>query len=315
MSVQPGSAIFQAIAKIPISRRAVISVESQPVGAFSKQSRLFRYAVSYVDSRHHKRLVVLRSNLWPAQAYRILLALWRSDRALVPRPLIYRNHDKMIVYQELAGRIMRELPLTPRSLGPMMSPLGRLLADVHRANVADLPLPSLARETKALKVKMSAVSRVERFRDVVRFWGNYIIEWWSNNWRPNDFTLTHGDFQPSNIIVSTSGRLGLIDFTLGRRFWPAADLASLIIHLRAMCYGHMSERATEQLGHRLINSYRCSVRPSAWRRIESSLEVLLAAAAIDVAATSILVYGIKDRHVIRLLSYLFRSIKINTAYE
>ena len=315
MSKLPSPIILKAIAKIPIDRRDVASIKFRPIGAFSKQSRLFRYVITRTDSRRRQQTVFLRSNRWPVRAHRVLAALWQGGRTLVPRPLVYRSRDGLIIYQELAGRNLRGLPLASPLFARAMSPVGQLLAGIHQTRVSGFSSPGLVQEIKVLKKKTVALSRTNEFKGAVRFWQDYIVDWWSKNWRPSYFMLTHGDFQASNIIIQKSGRVGLIDFTLSRRFWPASDLATFIVHLRAMGYRHISERSVNRMEQSFLNGYRRSVRLLVWQRVELSLGVFLAAAVLDVAATAVKVYGPKDKNVARLLSYLFKSIKINSAHD
>ncbi len=306
--------VARALTRLPLSRQSVTAVETKPLKAFSKHSRLFRYTVSYRGPKNQVKRAILRSNHWPAQAYRILNQLWRDGRVTVPQPLVYRSQDGLVVYRELDGLTLRSAPVTKAGLESVAS-LGNVLALVHQTKLSDLSAPSLNKERQLLRKKINLVRRLGLVGQIISAWEKPIVNWWAKHWSGQQFTVTHGDFQASNIIVERSGRAGLIDFSLSRRFFPAADVATWLIHFRAMTYGRLPEQSINYLERRFVSRYRRTASPSLWLKVERSLEAFRAAAVIDVAATSIKVYGTRDKNVRRLLDYLVQLIKIERIHD
>ena len=294
--------------------RAVQSVEFEHIGAFSRESRLARVHV-LLDGQPAKHLV-LRANVWPLWAERIATAVSRRGAIRAPAPVFYDRASGIVLYEELAGKPLRALPLTDRTLRPLMAPLGSLLAEFQLIPAPrEVPRISLAAANRLRSQHIRAITQADRaFGQRARAISIEASLLMKEHWKPKNLLLTHGDFQASNILLDKKLGLGLIDFTLSRKYLPVSDLGAFIVHFHAMARARLSERERRLLLRKFVAAYFKIIPIKSMSGIRSSLRLFVAEAALDVAATTLRSYGAKDKNGRALTSLILSPDFLSTTY-
>lgn len=294
--------------------RAVRSVEFEHIGAFSRESRLARVHIKLRGQP--KKDLVFRANNWPIWAERVALAASRNDKLRVPVPVFYNRASRTVLYQELAGAPLRALPYTTPALKPLMAPLGRLLAIFHLIRPPrEVPVITLAEAGRIRTQRRKIIERADPvFGRRARIISDEASRLIKQHWKKTNLRLTHGDFQASNILLDKKLGLGLIDFTLSRRYLPVSDLGAFIVHFHAMTRAKISLCERQALLRKFVAAYFKIIPIKSNVGIESSLRLFLIESALDVAATTLRSYGPTDKNGRVLVSLLLSPDFLSIAY-
>ncbi|MBU1149271.1 aminoglycoside phosphotransferase family protein, partial [Patescibacteria group bacterium] len=276
---------------------------------FSAQSHLVKISI-YIKGR--AKPLVIRGNNWPESAYRIAETLNHQAKLSSPVPIYYHRPSKLILYPEVKGTPLRYLPLNLIVLSPLMVPLGKQLALFHKTRPpAELPKPSLINEKKRWKNNVQIITRASlKFSKPAKIILDRLSNILPKYWLDKNFSLIHGDYQASNLLIHGKNQVGLIDFTLSRRYFPASDLGIFLVHWQAMIRGHLTNIHREKLGHNFLKAYLANAPKTHQRTTMELLPLAIAEATLDVAAISLQIYGGKDKNVDQLLTELFASLNI-----
>lgn len=287
-----------------VFKAEIIHVVLEKHKAFSHSSRLARYIVSLTNGQTK----YIRANVWPVSAFRIAETLSAQKVLKAPQPIYYDKSSHTILYEELNGDTLRSVPLTVKAWKPIIPKVAQILAAFHQT-----PLPKgLEPETQSA-AKRRRKNLVQGIQKADKGYGALAkvacsqLESQIARQAGKVKALTHGDFQASNILIAKKNLL-LIDFTLSRPNHPASDLGLWLVHWQAMTRGHLSHTQREELGYLFLQHYFSAV-PKAWHApIQTMLPAYVSEATLEVAATTLLMYGAHDTNVRALLDELFSSL-------
>ncbi|MFH0853504.1 MAG: aminoglycoside phosphotransferase family protein [bacterium] len=292
-----------------LADKKIIRLEFDQPQAFSAQSRLIKIKV-FIKGR--LRPLIIRGNHWPVSAYHIARDLNKEGKTSSPAPIYYHKPSKFVLYPELDGAPLRHLPLTYSKLSPFIGPLAKQLALFHKTRPpAGLLKPVLKTELKRWQGNAKIIIKNSpKYSDQAKYIVKQLAFGLSKYWVNKNFTLTHGDYQASNVLVRGRSRVSLIDFTMSRIYFPASDLGIFLVHWQAMTRTHLSITQRERLGHKFLQTYLTNAPKTHKKTIIDQLPLAIAEATLDVAAISLQIYGGKDKNVNRLLTELFASLNI-----
>jgi aminoglycoside phosphotransferase (APT) family kinase protein len=276
--------------------------------ALSTQSFLTRFILRTSGPRtstvHH-----VRGNSVDRDTYRIFARLGKSASTAVrfPRPLAYFSKPGYILYQEVTGDTLRQLPLQSPAWISTSTEIGRAVAKFHHTSTSGLRRLPWSGELAWLTASYNTITRhaparAQWIRRVVHEFK--LLE--RRAWASSPQGLVHKDFQASNIILGQP--VGMIDFTLSGRGPVGFDLGTYLMHLEVMSLGKVSARTVAQRQRAFLRGYQSAVSRTTWSAVQAVLPVFQLRSAIDILAITLTYLGEKDANGRRYVHLLVREI-------
>jgi Ser/Thr protein kinase RdoA (MazF antagonist) len=208
---------------------------------------------------------VYPDNTTGQQVHRFLESCANPSGLDIPRSLGYSATLHLGLTGALHGQ---PLPSIVRSAGSAYEALGasgRALASLHDIRQATAPARAVGDLTRELNIQLGTVQQVwPRTADHVRFLLDRVVGW--DRVVPNDdgtrAVLCHGDFTPSQILLTDDAVCGVVDFDTACWSEAAMDLGRFLAHLDLLLtkeYGQSAEPIRRELADSFVAGYAGSV--------------------------------------------------------
>lgn len=225
----------------------------------------------------------------------------RALKGHIPLPLLYKK--KTLLYRRLWGDEFRRFPFAerPRDLPRLCSEIGDLLARIHNT-----PIPEgVAQRNRTLKSRTKNLRELEeRFPVVIERFELEPPESVPGRTRQ---VLTHGDFQPSNLIMTLpDGHIGVIDFAAGGAGDQTFDVADFLTHTELMLSGNLPARTIKRGLNAFLRAYLKRVR-SVGKDFDDALRVAKFDALLSILGATIAHIKPDDRNYEPLLTNIHRQ--------
>lgn len=275
-------------------------------GAFSPSSVLTKVSLT-VTGRTGKKIIHLRGNRVSAGSVAILRTVHRSVPYQIPYPIWYNPNAEYFFYEEVPGQRLRELNFRQTQMSNLMAKVGRALGDLHRIPAGTLVDLKFKDELRALNALRHHLTKA-RFRQGPELLSalRHLQVWEKKWWHRLPKVICHNDFQGSNILVTPTKRVNIIDFSRSGRGPLPIDAGQFIGHLTVMLGHHLSHTAITRLRKSFFDAY-CRRLPKSWRPIVTAalpgFELRMALEILGIS--SLFLTGKKRDHI---LSPLLKNI-------
>lgn len=259
---------------------AIADVRVDPVRTTLQAASWFgRYEVELMTRRGgRRRMVVLGSSDRrgsKVNAYRVMAHLWTHGfnrlPLTLPRPIHYDPPRQLLLYEELPG-----LPLFDSFSGrrpetaQLIGMVGTWLAKFHSLT----PPPNVPKRTlgEDVEKRLLFLQTFRRRLPLRRVEGidaslRWLLAKRRSFVRATRQTLVHQDVHSRNIIVLASKRsIGFLDFNDTRRYDPALDVGTFLLHLDASLHGFFPYHRIRAMKRRFLDAY-LKTRPAARRDV------------------------------------------------
>ena len=225
----------------------------------------------------------------------------KALRGRIPKPILLKK--KTLLYRRLWGDEFRRFPFSerPRDLPRLCAEVGNVLARIHNTPIPD----GVAQRIRTLKQRRRNLRTLEKkFPEVIaRF-----------NLNPPDSpagrhrqVLMHGDFQPSNLIMTLpDAHIGVIDFAAGGAGDQAFDVADFLAHTELMLRGNLPARTIQRSLDVFLNVYKNRVR-SLGKHFDEALRVAKFDALLSILGATIAHIKPDDRNYEPLLTNIYHQ--------
>lgn len=297
--------------------KKIISLDIQHPQALSETSYLTRTTLNMVGYQNEKIVYSIRGNIVSPQTYKILRHVYKHNgRTLIsPRPLFYFSDIPYILYEETAGRPLRQYNFKNPDFPSLIKKAGIALAKLHALPPLSLPQTkidelSLFNDWKN-KVKKSDFHHYSQFRQYLYQYKQLVQE----KLKKYRQVLSHNDFQASNILVTPQKGIAIIDYTLSSFFLPAGDLGNFLTHLEIMLDRILNAKKIKFLQQLFYRAYLNKINRSRRQEIKNALPLMRVRSALDIWAITVTLMGPKDRNRRRYISKLIKIIEENLNYK
>ncbi|MBU1130905.1 phosphotransferase [Patescibacteria group bacterium] len=297
-----------------------VKVESQHFRVLAATSFLVRYFVTLQTKHGHEWTVRIRGNRLNPTSYKIIQHLWNKHKYknyCYPRPIYYFKKKRFILYENYDGMIYRNYHKKGQYFFNKTIPMiAKRLADLHQAKTSLAKTRTLKQEFDYLDEILAKIKKHnKKFYPAAFKTADVIKAYIKINYEPKKFTLIHNDFQASNIIYNRrESTLGFIDFEQFCRFFPAADLATFIIHLQTAIHSLYPKKTIRSFQRKFIREYGKYTTKKNLAKIEEDLPYFTARCFIDILAVSNVYLNLSRKHKRRkqfkgFIKYLEEEIK------
>lgn len=289
------------------------SIEVKQPGALSLTSFLTRTNVVYRDHLGREKKVILRGNFIPHDTYRLLQNL-SSHHLPMMRPLVYLPKTSYLWYVEVAGDRFRETSPRSTSYPQQLTAIATTVAQLQKAP-AQGESWTLVKEKAFIKSRLAVIRAHDAAHaPAAARLAKRLITDTPKNWVRRTVTA-HGDLQGSNIIIGPDHRAWLIDFTMAKKFHPAHDVATFLVHLDIMLFFAVSETRRHRLRETFLKQYYKHASVQQRTNVKKSLAHHLGRAALDVIAITVTNLGTGDPHRAEYVEYLLRQHNLPFAHH
>lgn len=267
--------------------KKIISLEIQHLRALAKSSYLIIYKLNLLLKNNRKERITLRGNKSSIKVYQIMGHF--NKISVCPKPLYYFQDLNFLLYQEFSGQVLRDFERKEKILFSCIPKIANCLAKIHSFSPFSIPRQTLGAEEEYLKQLKTRISKNAPFLKKQALKMLDKIEFYEKNFFDGKkFTLTHGDFQPSNIIYNLKRKkVGIIDFHDSCLFNPTSDVADFLVHLATMLNPYHSPKKIVNLKTLFLKEYLKKVRQEIALTVIRELELYQARAALDIVAITV----------------------------
>lgn len=192
-------------------------------------------------------------------ALRHATAFASRGRLQLARPLGYSEHQRIIVFEWLPGKLLSDWILRPDAQGKTLEAVGDALVQVHGQDPSGLACQT--RHAEAARVQDAATEVAHlcpHLAHQARVLGEKMAHFLLS--RPQAHTPLHGDFYAKQVLIDQDV-VAVIDFDDAVRGDPAADLGNFVAHLDLDALrGHFSWNRAQQLSQAFLEGYRQATR-------------------------------------------------------
>lgn len=284
----------------------------------SKESFLMKYELDLKLKSGRTETRIVRGNRVKPSVYKIMSYLRQSfshkEKGLIPRPLFYFDRLNYILYEELAGVVLRELDSRPNYLIAAIPQAAANLALIHNLPARPGNSHHFQKEKAFLKTQLD---KIKHYYPAASKRANQLAGQLLKRYRyicQKDYlTLTHGDFQPSNIIYNLrTKKIGIIDFSASEIFAPANDLAIFLTHLEAMEKHLLPYQKIKQMENIFLKNYFAQANKKNRHLVKIGLGFYQARTCLDIIATTLVFVGLNiSPQFLSLINFLFKRADEN----
>ncbi len=235
----------------------------------------------------------VRGNSIDTETAKIFLKLHQKKTSFrSPRLLTYFPKPGYILYEEVLGSTLRELPFKSLRWPSTISAIDKALADFHQTPTTTLrKLPWSAEATFIRACQKNIVRHSPHRKTWAQKAVSALLQHERTAWS-RQTGLVHKDFQASNIILGKS--IGIIDFTLSGQGPTIFDLGTFVTHLSVMSLGHLSAKKVTHLRETFLNAYISNLKKSAQQMVIRDLPIFELRSALDILSITLQNVGEKS---------------------
>jgi len=267
--------------------KKIISLEIQRLPALAKTSYLIVYKLNLLFKNNKKEKIILRGNRGSQEVYQIIKHF--NKLSITPKVFYYFRDLNFILYREFPGQILRDFEKKEKVLRRCLPQIAECLVKIHGFSTSFVPQKTFEMEKEYLKqLKIKISKNAPLIKNQVSTIFNKIQFYQKALFNRKKFTITHGDFQPSNILYNPKRKkINIIDFQNFCFFNPTADVANFLVHLVTMLNPHHSPQKIVNLKSIFLKEYLKKVKPKIALTVIRELELHRARAALDIIAVTV----------------------------
>ncbi|MBI2588373.1 aminoglycoside phosphotransferase family protein [Candidatus Berkelbacteria bacterium] len=204
---------------------------------FKNRSQIFCYQIIYADGSRDV-LYSKQGNIQDIRkTYQIMMALQKGfidQKRVTPQPLFLDSRKSLLIYRAILGRFL--LGVIAKEEKPIIDPehtlnlVASFLWRFHQFRY----LPRLPKfnfinfQKELIKMKKKVNQKFPERKDLLEKRFREVSQFFKTISNQKHFRLVHGDFNPSNIILTNEDKVGVIDFSDSMLFHPGFDLGSFL---------------------------------------------------------------------------------------